>query len=53
VEDSFVPLDEAARRMGLSEEQTLDLAHRRVLRGVDLGFGLIYVQPAILSGWRP
>lgn len=53
MDDSFVELDEAAARMGLSADQTLDLVRRRVLRGIDLGFGLIYVQPAILSGWRP
>lgn len=53
MDDSFVELDEAARRMGLPEERVLTLVSRGVLRGADLGFGLIYVQPAILSGWRP
>ena len=48
--DSFVDLDTAAQRMQRSTSEVMDLVERRVLRGVDLGWGLILVEPAILSG---
>ncbi|MFB1295790.1 hypothetical protein ACAG24_009765 [Mycobacterium sp. pW049] len=45
----FVPIEECADRLGLSVAQVLDLVQHRVLRAVDYGMGLIYVQPAIIS----
>ena len=50
---SFVELDQCAARMGITKNQVLDLVRRRVLRAVDFGYGLIYVQPVILSGAIP
>ncbi|WP_370331934.1 hypothetical protein [Mycolicibacterium hippocampi] len=51
--DGFVPLDECAARMGLSINEVIRLAEHRVLRAVNLGLGLILVEPAILSGAVP
>jgi hypothetical protein len=46
--DGYLPLDEAARAMGRSREQTLDLASRGVLEAYDDGSG-VRVKPAIVS----
>lgn len=48
--DSFVDLEVAAQRMNRSVDDVLALVRRRVLRAVDLGAGIILVEPAILSG---
>ena len=44
--DSFVPLDEAAKRMNLTVEQVSRLVRSGVLRSDRYGF----VQPAVVSG---
>lgn len=51
--DGFVPLDDCAARMGLSVNEVLRLVEHRLLRAVNLGLGLIYVEPAILTGTIP
>jgi hypothetical protein len=48
--EGYVDLDVAAKRMRLTVDQVLKLVERRVLRGVDLGYDVILVEPAILSG---
>jgi hypothetical protein len=44
--DSMVPVEDCARRMGITVDQVQQLVRRGVLRGDRYGF----VQPAILSG---
>lgn len=51
--EGFVPLDECAARMGLSVSEVMRLAEHRVLRAVNFGLGLIYVEPAIVTGAVP
>ena len=51
--DGFVPLDECAARLGLTVNEVLRLAEHRVLRAVNLGLGLIYAEPAIVTGAVP
>ncbi|ADT99856.1 hypothetical protein [Mycolicibacterium gilvum] len=48
--DGYVELAEVAARMNITEAQVMDLVRHRVLRAVNLGLGLIMVEPAILSG---
>lgn len=50
VPPGYYELEEAARRMNLPVEEVIDLANRRQLRSVDIGFGLVCVQVAKLSG---
>jgi hypothetical protein len=50
LDDSYVPVDEAAVLMGLTAAQVLDLVERRALRAVRWGgWGQIMVQPAIVN----
>jgi hypothetical protein len=49
-ERRFVPLEEAAERMGMTTEQVLSLVRRGVLRATESPFGEIRVEPAIVSG---
>jgi hypothetical protein len=49
----YVEIDDAARRMGITVNEIVDLVRHRVLRGENLGNGLILVEPAILSGTIP
>jgi hypothetical protein len=44
---SFVPVEDAARRMGVSVERVQQLAHRGILR---TRAGGLLVQPAIVTG---
>lgn len=43
----YVELPEAARRMGISVEQTRDLCRRRMLKAINLGMGITLVRPEI------
>lgn len=45
----YLEIDEAARRMNLTANQVCELVFRRVLRSLDLGAGLVLVQPAIIN----
>lgn len=46
--DGFLPLAEAAKTLGLSEAETLDVCARGLVEGDDRG-GFLYVRPAIVS----
>lgn len=46
--NGFVPFAEAARRMGLSEDETLLLCERSLLEAYS-GGSVLYVRPAIVS----
>lgn len=45
----YLEIDEAAWRMKLTANQVRELVFRRVLRSLDLGAGLVLVQPAITN----
>ncbi|BBY43583.1 hypothetical protein MCEL_18780 [Mycolicibacterium celeriflavum] len=46
----YVDLDECARRMDLTKAQVMHLVRIRALRGFYAGFGLWFVEPAIVTG---
>lgn len=46
----WLELPAAALRLGMTEDRVRDLCRRRVLRCLDLGDGIVLVEPAILSG---
>lgn len=48
----FLDVDECAKRMGISINEVMDLVRIRALRAIDYGYGLLFVEPAILSGSR-
>ncbi|MCU1701370.1 MAG: hypothetical protein JWR34_7433 [Mycobacterium sp.] len=49
-EDRFVPVEVAARRMGLTVEQVMELVERHALRARRYGgWGEIEVEPAIVN----
>ncbi len=53
-ENTFVPLDEAAERMNLTEQQVLDLIERGgLLARRYAGWGPIEVEPAIITPRKP
>lgn len=45
----YVEPHEAARRMGISVGQLMELVRIRALRSVDLGLGVLLVEPAITN----
>jgi hypothetical protein len=49
LDDSFVDLDEAAKRMKLTTSQVMELVNIRALRAVHLGLGEVWVQPAVVN----
>lgn len=51
--DGYIPLNVCAKRMNITETEVIHLIRQRVLRAEDFGLGLIYVEPAILSGAIP
>ncbi|BCP05889.1 hypothetical protein P6281_16325 [Mycobacterium sp. 5-140-3-2] len=46
----YLDLDDCARRMGLTVDRVLELCRHRVLRSLNLGMGVVLVEPAIVSG---
>ncbi len=46
----YLDVDDCATRMGLTVAAVRELARRRVLRSLDLGSGVLLVQPAIVTG---
>jgi hypothetical protein len=55
-DDTFVPVDECAERLGITVPEVMDLVERRVLRarryaGWRLDVEYIEVQPAIVVGY--
>jgi len=50
MDDGFVEIEVAAKRMNRTVAEIEDLCRRRVLRAVDYGAGMILVEPAIISG---
>jgi hypothetical protein len=49
----YVDIEECAVRMNLTVQQVMHLVRIRALHSVNYGFGLLLVEPAILSGARP
>jgi hypothetical protein len=45
-DDGFVPVEDCAARMGITEQRVVELVKRGILRADRDG----YVQPAIISG---
>ncbi|WP_156426782.1 hypothetical protein [Mycobacterium sp. IS-3022] len=46
----YVALDECARRMNLTKAQVMHLVRIRALRAFNAGFGMWFVEPAIVTG---
>jgi excisionase family DNA binding protein len=46
--DGYLPVDEAAEQMGLTEARVRELVRQRVLRGRRC-WGALYVEPAITN----
>lgn len=50
VHGDWLELPDCAKRMQLTADRVRELCRRRVLRSINLGAGVVLVEPAIVSG---
>jgi hypothetical protein len=50
IDDTYLPVDECAARLGLSVPEVMDLLNKQILKARRYGGWLLEVQPALVPG---